>query len=75
MLFEVVFFDCCDDEFVVSEKFNTFEEAESWADGCEYDYYDYVWVGDDEVYMQMFRYYNPEDPHMTYTSFTVREVK
>ena len=74
---EVIFSDSGDNEVVVSEKFNSKEEAEDWADALQYDFQD-EWYNpehEDYEFKTFYRYYNPEDKESNYVSYEVRPVE
>ncbi|MCK9574787.1 MAG: hypothetical protein WC979_02970 [Candidatus Pacearchaeota archaeon] len=75
-LFEVVFYDCCDNETVVKQKFYTEADAETWADGCMFDYNDIIINdnGDDE-WTTLVKYNNPEDNCSDYTGYIIQPFK
>ena len=72
-MYEVIFTDCCDDETVVNQKFDSENEANEWANEHEYDYQDIAIDEDGNDYWKTFyRYYNPEDRE-NYIGFEIRE--
>jgi hypothetical protein len=74
-MFEVKFFNSSNDsETIVNQKFNTFIDAQKWAEDCEYDYQD-IAIDDsgNEYWKTIYRYYNPEDRE-AYTSYEVKEI-
>ena len=76
MKYEVIFYDCTDDETVVEQKFNYFEEAIAWAEDKQYEYYDEWYNGDtcDYEFKLFYRYYNPETADSNLYGYEVRLI-
>jgi hypothetical protein len=73
MKYEVIFYDYSDDEKIVEQKFDTYADAEKWANNLEYDYQDIeIDENGNDYWKTFYRYYNPED-NETYLSYSVRE--
>ena len=72
---EVIFTDYGDNETIVEQKFDTYEEADKWAYDNQYEYQDEAYDNDGNEYWKTFyRYYNPEDKE-SYVSYDVQQVK
>jgi hypothetical protein len=74
MKYEVIFFSSSDDnEVIVKQKFDSFNDANKWASDCEYNYNDIAIDEEGNDYWKTFyRYYNPEDKE-NYSSYEVKE--
>lgn len=73
--YQIIFYDCGDNETIVTQKFNTKEEAEKWADELEFDFQDIaIDENGNDIWKTFYRYYNPEDKENNYTSYTVNEL-
>lgn len=73
MKFEVVFRDYGDNETIVNEKFDSFNEADKWANDLMCDYND-IAIDDDgnDYWKTYYRFFNPEDKE-SYVSYNVQE--
>jgi hypothetical protein len=73
MKFEIVFTAYGDTETIVKQKFDSFKEADQWANDKEYNYQDIAIDDDGNDYWKTFyRFYNPED-NDNYCHYEIRE--
>ena len=65
--------DCGDNETVVNQKFDSFEDADKWAYDLQYDYNDIAIDDNGNDYWKTFyRYFNPEDKE-SYVSYNIQK--
>lgn len=75
--YQVIFYDCNNEEVFVKQLFNTLEEANNWANNLEYNEID-EWYNpeiSDYEFKIFYRFSNPEDNTNNYFSYEVRPIK